>query len=75
MFCEFRHFVPYSGTGDGGGGAIACDWLVGSDHKSTITGYSTHRYWSGNAEIAGLDNGGPDIDGRITIPLLPKVKQ
>jgi len=39
-----RHFVPYSGRGDGGGGAIACDWLVGSDHMSPITGgYSAHR--------------------------------
>jgi len=52
-----RHLVPRycsvssgtsshraGGRGDGGGGAVACDWLLGSDHKSPITGYSTHRY-------------------------------
>ena len=29
-----------AGRVDGGGGAVAGDWLVGSDHKSPITGYS-----------------------------------
>jgi len=27
LFSGFRHLVPWSGRGDGGGGAVACDWL------------------------------------------------
>ena len=29
LFSGFRHLVPWSGRGDVGGGAVACDWLVG----------------------------------------------
>jgi len=30
LFPGFRHFVPWSVRGDGGGGTVACDWLVGT---------------------------------------------
>jgi len=36
LFPGFRHFVPWSVRGDGGGGTVACDWLVGGGYSTPI---------------------------------------